>query len=86
MRSKLDYTDEELKMLPYDPPEQETLSELTFGKNDGIYTTGHNFEESCKYFTEPIKAVGSPTAKSGKTPLTFADQMRNWQFVVIAGK
>ena len=59
IRQTLDYTDEELRILPYTPPERETLSEITFGKNDGIYTTGNEFDEQCKYFTEPIKVSGS---------------------------
>jgi hypothetical protein len=86
IRQTLDYTDEELRILPYTPPERETLSEITFGKNDGIYTTGNEFEEQCKYFTEPIKVSGSPTSKIGKGGLTFADQMRNWQFVIVNKK
>ena len=62
-----------------------TLAALAYGKNDGIFTTGLEFGDSFKYFTEPVKLQGSPTSKS-KGLLTLTDQVKNWQFVIGAKK
>ena len=85
VRSELDFTIVEAKSAMYEQAEADTLAALAYGKNDGIFTTGLEFGDSFKYFTEPVKLQGSPTIKS-KGLLTLIEQVKNWQFVIGAKK
>ena len=85
VRSELDFTIVEAKSAMYEEAEADTLAALANGKNDGIFTTGLEFGDSFKYFTEPVKLQGSPTSKS-KGLLTLIEQVKNWQFVTGAKK
>ena len=85
VRSELDFTIVEAKSAMYEEAEADTLAALAYGKNDGIFTTGLEFGDSFKYFTEPVKLQGSPTIKS-KGLLTLIEQVKNWQFVTGAKK
>ena len=85
VRPELDFTVPEAKSAMYEENEADTLAALAYGKNDGIFTTGLEFGDSFKYFTEPVKLQGSPTSKS-KGLLTLIDQVKNWLFVIGAKK
>ena len=85
VRPELDFTIAEAKSAMYEEEEADTLAALAYGKNDGIFTTGLEFGDSFKYFTEPVKLQGSPTIKS-KGLLTLIEQVKNWQFVTGAKK
>ena len=85
VRSELDFTIVEAKSAMYEEAEADTLAALAYGKNDGIFTTGLEFGDSFKYFTEPVKLQGLPTIKS-KGLLTLIEQVKNWQFVTGAKK
>ena len=78
VRSELDFQ----KSSGYGNTEADSLPELAHGRNDGIFTTGLEFEEP-QVLNEPVKLQGSPTLKT-KGQLTLLDQviMKNWQFVV----
>ena len=85
VRPELDFTVAEAKSAMYAEEEADTLAALAYGKNDGIFTTGLEFGDSFKYFTEPVKLQNSPTSKS-KGLLTLIEQVKNWQFVTGAKK
>ena len=83
IRSELDFTIVEAKSAMYEEAEADTLAALAYGKIDGIFTTGLEFGDSFKYFTETVKLQGSQTIKS-KGLLTLIEQVKNWQFVTGA--
>ena len=85
LRDDLTPTDQERLILPYKEDLLEQLSEMTFGKHDGMYTNTPLFESTYKYFTEPIKEKGSPTFRT-KGQLSVMETLQNWQWVAGNGK
>ena len=85
LRDDLDPTEEERKILPYSAEQLQALSEMTFGKHDGMYTPTPLFESNYKYFTDGIKEKGSPTCRV-KGQLSVLETLLNWQWVAGHGK